>query len=84
MIPAAFDYVVADSADAAVAALSSNGDDAKLLAGGHSLLPLMKFRLATPAGRGDSGRRGERTPDGLCCTLRFHSHGNGENSNQDK
>ena len=56
MIPAAFDYVVADSADAAIAALSSNGDDAKLLAGGHSLLPLMKFRLATPAVLVDIGR----------------------------
>lgn len=56
MIPAAFDYVVADSADAALSALASHGDDAKLLAGGHSLLPLMKFRLATPAVLVDIGR----------------------------
>lgn len=49
MIPAAFDYVRADSADAAIAALAQYGDEAKLLAGGHSLLPLMKLRLATPA-----------------------------------
>jgi carbon-monoxide dehydrogenase medium subunit len=49
MIPAAFDYVIADSADAAVTALAEHGDDAKLLAGGHSLIPLMRFRLATPA-----------------------------------
>jgi len=44
MIPASFDYTEADSADAAVAALAEHGDDAKLLAGGHSLIPLMRFR----------------------------------------
>ena len=49
MIPAAFDYVRADSADAAIAALVEHGDEAKLLAGGHSLLPLMKLRLAAPS-----------------------------------
>ena len=49
MIPAAFDYVRAESADDAVALLAEYGDDAKLIAGGHSLLPLMKLRLATPA-----------------------------------
>src|SRR4051812_21463829 len=49
MIPAAFDYVRADSAEHALALLGEHGDDAKLLAGGHSLLPLMKLRLATPA-----------------------------------
>ncbi len=49
MIPAAFDYIEADSADAAIAALAEHGDDAKLLAGGHSLVPLMKFRLAAPS-----------------------------------
>lgn len=48
MIPSAFDYVRAGSADEAVAALSEHGEDAKLLAGGHSLLPLMKLRLAIP------------------------------------
>ena len=46
MIPASFDYVRADTIDAAVAALAEYGDDAKLLAGGHSLLPLMKLRFA--------------------------------------
>ncbi|MFN8035950.1 MAG: FAD binding domain-containing protein [Acidimicrobiia bacterium] len=56
MIPAAFDYVRADSVDAAVAALAEQGDDAKLLAGGMSLLPLMKLRLATPAVLVDVGR----------------------------
>ncbi len=47
MIPAAFDYVAPDSLDEALAALSS--EDAKVLAGGHSLVPLMKLRLAAPA-----------------------------------
>ncbi len=48
MIPAAFDYKVADSAEAAISMLGEYGDEAKLLAGGHSLIPMMKFRLATP------------------------------------
>ncbi|HWM11631.1 MAG TPA: xanthine dehydrogenase family protein subunit M [Solirubrobacteraceae bacterium] len=48
MIPAAFDYVAPDSLDEALAALREGGEDAKVLAGGHSLLPLMKLRLATP------------------------------------
>ncbi|HKH04195.1 MAG TPA: xanthine dehydrogenase family protein subunit M [Acidimicrobiales bacterium] len=49
MIPAGFDYAPASSADEAVALLAQHGDDAKLLAGGHSLLPLMRLRLAQPA-----------------------------------
>jgi len=49
VIPAAFSYVRAESADDAVALLAEYGDDAKLIAGGHSLLPLMKLRLATPS-----------------------------------
>jgi carbon-monoxide dehydrogenase medium subunit len=56
VIPAAFDYVRAGSADEAVALLAEHGDDAKLLAGGHSLLPLMKLRLASPAVLIDVGR----------------------------
>lgn len=56
MIPAAFDYVRVGSADEGVAALGEHGDDAKLLAGGMSLLPLMKLRLATPAVLVDIGR----------------------------
>jgi aerobic carbon-monoxide dehydrogenase medium subunit len=48
VIPAAFDYQRAASADEAVALLAEHGDEAKLLAGGHSLLPLMKLRLAQP------------------------------------
>ncbi len=56
MIPAAFDYVRVDSVDAAVAALVEHGEDAKLLAGGLSLLPLMKLRLSTPSVLVDVGR----------------------------
>ena len=48
MIPAPFDFIQVDSVDEAIAAISEHGDEAKLIAGGHSLLPLMKFRLATP------------------------------------
>ena len=59
MIPAAFDYVRAGSADEAIAALAEHGDEAKVLAGGHSLLPLMKLRLATPAVLVDVGRVSE-------------------------
>ena len=49
MIPAAFDYVRATSVDDAIRLLGEHGDDAKLLAGGHSLIPMMKLRLAAPA-----------------------------------
>jgi carbon-monoxide dehydrogenase medium subunit len=49
MITASFDYRRAGSADEAIQLLTENGDDAKLLAGGHSLLPLMKLRLARPS-----------------------------------
>jgi carbon-monoxide dehydrogenase medium subunit len=59
VIPAAFDYVRAGSDDEALAALTEHGDEAKVLAGGHSLLPLMKLRLATPAVLVDVGRLDE-------------------------
>jgi carbon-monoxide dehydrogenase medium subunit len=48
VIPAEFDYVAPESLDDALAALQEGGEDAKVLAGGHSLLPLMKLRLAAP------------------------------------
>jgi carbon-monoxide dehydrogenase medium subunit len=48
MIPAAFDYAVADSVDDAIGLLEEGGADARLLAGGHSLLPMMKLRFAAP------------------------------------
>ena len=56
MIPVAFEYQRAGSADEAVSLLTEHGDEAKLLAGGHSLLPLMKLRLATPGVLVDVGR----------------------------
>ena len=56
MIPVAFDYELATSAEHALALLAEHGDDAKGLAGGHSLVPLMKYRLATPAVVVDVGR----------------------------
>jgi carbon-monoxide dehydrogenase medium subunit len=56
MIPAAFEYERAESIDHALELLGQNGDDAKLLAGGHSLLPLMKLRLAQPSMLVDIGR----------------------------
>ena len=56
MIPAAFDYVRAGSAEEVLAVLAEHGDDAKILAGGMSLLPLMKLRLATPGVLIDAGR----------------------------
>ena len=56
MIPVAFDYQRASSADEALSLLAEHGEDAKLLAGGHSLLPLMKLRLASPSVLIDIGR----------------------------
>ena len=56
MIPLAFDYEVAESVDHAVELLGQHGDEAKLLAGGHSLLPIMKLRLADPTVLVDLGR----------------------------
>jgi carbon-monoxide dehydrogenase medium subunit len=49
VIPPEFDYTAPDSLDEALKALADGGDDAKLLAGGHSLIPLMKMRLAQPS-----------------------------------
>jgi carbon-monoxide dehydrogenase medium subunit len=48
VIPAEFDYTAPGSLDEAISALADGGEDAKVLAGGHSLLPLMKVRLAAP------------------------------------
>lgn len=47
-IPAPFEYERASSVDEAIALLERHGEDARLIAGGHSLLPLMKLRLAAP------------------------------------
>ncbi len=56
MIPLAFDYEVAESVDHAIELLGQHGEEAKLLAGGHSLLPIMKLRLAAPTVLIDLGR----------------------------
>ena len=56
MIPAAFDYKRASSAAEAISLVGQYGDEAKFLAGGHSLIPLMKLRLAQPAMLIDIGR----------------------------
>jgi aerobic carbon-monoxide dehydrogenase medium subunit len=48
MIPNSFDYVAAKSLEEALSLMSKHKDDAKLLAGGHSLIPAMKLRLAQP------------------------------------
>ena len=48
MIPTSFDYVAAKNLDDALSLLAKHKDDAKLLAGGHSLLPAMKLRIAQP------------------------------------
>ena len=59
MIPAKFDYVRPGSVDEAVRALADGGDDAKVIAGGQSLLPLLRLRLAYPDLLVDVGGIGE-------------------------
>ena len=56
MIPAPFDYKRASSAAEAISLIGEYGDESKFLAGGHSLLPLMKLRLAQPSMLIDIGR----------------------------
>jgi carbon-monoxide dehydrogenase medium subunit len=56
VIPAPFEYVRAGSAAEAISLIGEHGEDAKFLAGGHSLLPLMKLRLAQPSVLVDIGR----------------------------
>ena len=59
MIPAAFDYVTPSTVEEAVAALAEAGEDAKVLAGGQSLLPVLRVRLAEPSTVVDLGRIAE-------------------------
>ncbi|WP_028265832.1 FAD binding domain-containing protein [Arthrobacter sp. MA-N2] len=59
MIPSAFDYAAPTTVAEALEALAGAGDDVKLLAGGQSLIPVMKLRLADPAMVVDLGRIGE-------------------------
>ncbi|HBJ32080.1 MAG TPA: carbon monoxide dehydrogenase, partial [Dehalococcoidia bacterium] len=56
MVTSSFDYYAPTSVADALALLDQHGDDAKLLAGGHSLIPLMKTRLAEPAVLIDLGK----------------------------
>jgi carbon-monoxide dehydrogenase medium subunit len=68
MIPASTEYVAPESVADALAALSGGGEDAKLLAGGQSLLPVLRLRLAYPSTLVDLGRiselRGVREDNG--------------------
>jgi carbon-monoxide dehydrogenase medium subunit len=68
VIPPEFDYVAPETLDDALSALRGGGEDAKVLAGGHSLLPLMKLRLAAPSLLVDlrkvPGLRGVQRDDG--------------------
>lgn len=59
MIPAAFDYVAPSTVDDAVRALSEAGEEAKVIAGGQSLLPVLRMRLAAPSKLVDLGRVAE-------------------------
>ena len=56
MIPPEFDYVAPTTVDDAVAALAQAGEDAKVIAGGQSLMPLLRLRLAAPTTLVDLGR----------------------------
>ena len=68
MIPGSFEYFAPTTIDEAIALLQEHGDEAKVLAGGHSLIPLMKLRLAEPGVIVDISRidelRGVRQRDG--------------------
>jgi aerobic carbon-monoxide dehydrogenase medium subunit len=59
VIPAAFDYVAPTTVDDAVRALSEAGEDAKVIAGGQSLMPVLRMRLAAPSKLVDLGRVAE-------------------------
>ena len=56
MIPSQFEYVAPESVEEALAALAESGDDGKVLAGGQSLLPVLRLRLNTPETVVDLGR----------------------------
>jgi carbon-monoxide dehydrogenase medium subunit len=59
MIPSDFDYVAPSTVDEAVTALANAGEDAKVIAGGQSLMPVLRLRLAAPTVLVDLGRIGE-------------------------
>jgi carbon-monoxide dehydrogenase medium subunit len=56
MVPSHFEYHAPDSVEAALELIGQFGDDCKILSGGHSLIPLLKLRLASPAALVDIGR----------------------------
>ena len=68
MIPGSFEYHRPSSVDEALALLAQHGEDGRVIAGGHSLVPMMKLRLAAPEHLIDLGRlselRGIREADG--------------------
>lgn len=86
MIPAKFDYQVAGSADEAVSLLGEHGDEAKLLAGGHSLIPMMRLSLAVPSVLIDVGRcddlRYIRRENGVVAIGALSRHSDLEHSSQ--
>ncbi len=72
MIPSSFDYARPTSIDEAVSALASGGEDAKILAGGQSFIPVLRLRLAAPSTVVDLGRVEELrqvTEDGDTITI---------------
>ena len=60
--PAPFEYERATSVDGAIATLAEHGPEARLIAGGHSLLPMMKLRLANPEFRQSAPAALPRSP----------------------
>src|SRR5262245_32662275 len=79
MYPASFEYFRPSTIDEAVAMLARHGDDAKVLAGGHSLIPAMKLRLARPRVIVDIGRVADlsymREADGQIAIGAMTTHG---------
>ncbi len=78
MIPANFEYFAPKSVDKALALLDKYGDDCKVLAGGHSLLPVLKLRLASPAVVVDIGKIKKldyiKVDDGTICIGAMTTH----------
>src|ERR1041384_2356442 len=86
MIPAQFDYLTPATLDEAVGILSQHPDEAKVLAGGHSLIPALKIRLATPPILVDirhlKGPADNREPDGQIRIGAMTTHYNLESSDR--
>ena len=80
MIPAQFDYHSPGSLEEALSLLEQFGDDAKILAGGHSLIPAMRFRLAMPENLVDINGLGAVTVEPEMGRDGVHARGNGAGS----